>query len=69
MSNGLNNCQIKMPPSGSYTKSAENSKDFFGVLNKTKTLKKRDKSGYNKTDINKFGEEHKTKIKLNLNTF
>lgn len=58
-----------MPPSGSYTKSKENSKEFFGVLNKTKTLKKRDKSGHNKIDINKFGEEHKIKIKLNLNTF
>lgn len=69
MSNGLNNYQIKIPPSGSYMKSAENSKEFFGVLNKTKTVKKRDKSGYNKIDINKFGEEHKTKIKLNLNTF
>jgi len=34
---------------------------------KTKVLKRRDKSGHNKTHINKFGEgQHKTKIKLNL---
>ena len=34
---------------------------------KTKVLKKRDKSGHNKTHINKFGEEqHKIKTKLNL---
>lgn len=34
---------------------------------KTKVLKRRDKSGHNKTHINKSGKEpRKTKIKLNL---
>lgn len=55
-------------------KFVENSKEFLEVLkNKTKQTqnksfkKRRDKSGHNKTHINKFGEgQHKTKIKLNF---